>query len=413
MLDQLSNDLDQAEDWVKYRERLKEFHKDYGPPYRKLQSYARDNLGVEDAPAQTTFAKLMEATTKEPSWKQVSLLVRICVRYSDENNEEQAGLAEHLDEILAVWKGAFVRLGGKLPVPPPAKTPVSAVSADGAEPPAVAVSGAPPVPSRRSVVRDWMRRRPKKLLIVSAVALVLAVSAGGYMLVDTADDGGKDRAVEAADGTPAPSPDRTGTSSPTATEPDGKRSPSSTPTSSAEASIGSNGSEDTGGDGGGADGASSGTSTGTTGGTSGTGSASTGTSGGSGSSSSTSGSASGATGTASSGSGGTTENQPYVAATIEWSNDVDGNPDPKDPQAIVKVYDTYRKGVAATSAHAYYRTASIRVKCQVTGGRVIELGGQYNGPRGRDGIWYLMDTGEWAPAVYVDTGKPSLPSCAS
>ncbi|WP_326759218.1 hypothetical protein OHB35_15720 [Streptomyces phaeochromogenes] len=287
-------------------------------------------------------------------------------------------------------------------LPTPTTPPVPTLSTGGAELPAVAVSGATPAPSRWLALRDWMRQRPKKLLIASATVLVLAVSTGSYMLVDTTDDGGKDKAVEVADGTPSPSPGRTGTPSPTATEPDRKLSGSDTPTSSAEAPAGSNGGEDPGGDGGGAGGASSGTS----------GNASTGTTGGTGSSGSTSGNTPGSTGT-STGSGGTTTTQPYVNASIAWSNDADGSTDPKDPNAIVKVYDSY-KDSTGTSDHAYYRTASIRVKCQVTGGREIKLGDYYNGPEPRrKGIWYLMDTGEWAPAVFVDTGKPSLPACAT
>ncbi|MFC9291534.1 hypothetical protein [Streptomyces sp. NPDC057052] len=61
-------------------------------------------LDVRDAPAQTTFARLMEAVAEEPSWKQVSFLVRICVRYADETDEEVAGLAEH------PWATAFTGL---------------------------------------------------------------------------------------------------------------------------------------------------------------------------------------------------------------------------------------------------------------------------------------------------------------
>ncbi|AIR96187.1 hypothetical protein [Streptomyces glaucescens] len=112
--------------------------------------------------------------------------------------------------------------------------------------------------------------------------------------------------------------------------------------------------------------------------------------------------------------GGATGTQPYVDAEIAWSNDEDASTDPEDADAIVLVYPTYRTGYTGGFTGRYHRTDPIKVKCQVEGGRVIELGPYYTGPTPhRDGIWYLMSTGEWVPAVYVDTGEPGLPACSA
>ncbi|MER8199507.1 hypothetical protein ABTY00_36990 [Streptomyces microflavus] len=118
--------------------------------------------------------------------------------------------------------------------------------------------------------------------------------------------------------------------------------------------------------------------------------------------------------TTGSNSGGTSSPRPqtFVDATIEWSNDEEtSTTDPKDPTAIVKVYPSYKLEYEGGHSAQYYRTAGIRVKCQVTGGRVIKTGTEYDGPGGRAGIWYLMDTQQWVPAVYVDTKRGSLPTC--
>ncbi|MFW3469912.1 hypothetical protein ACN24M_00120 [Streptomyces microflavus] len=104
--------------------------------------------------------------------------------------------------------------------------------------------------------------------------------------------------------------------------------------------------------------------------------------------------------------------QTYVDATIEWSNDEEtSTTDPKDPSAIVKVYPSYKLEYEGAHSAQYYRTAGIRVKCQATGGREIDTKSKYAGPSGRAGIWYLMDTQQWVPAVYVDTKRDSLPTC--
>ncbi|QKW41071.1 hypothetical protein [Streptomyces microflavus] len=118
--------------------------------------------------------------------------------------------------------------------------------------------------------------------------------------------------------------------------------------------------------------------------------------------------------TTGSNSGGTSTPRPqtFVDAAIEWSNDEEtSTTDPKDPSAIVKVYPSYKLEYEGGHSAQYYRTAGIRVKCQATGGRVIKTGPEYKGPGGRAGIWYLMDTQQWVPAVYVDTERDSLPTC--
>ncbi|WOP13589.1 hypothetical protein R2B67_35855 [Streptomyces cyaneofuscatus] len=118
--------------------------------------------------------------------------------------------------------------------------------------------------------------------------------------------------------------------------------------------------------------------------------------------------------TTGSNSGGTSSPRPqtYVDATIEWSNDEEtSTTDPKDPSAIVKVYPSYKTDYQGRHSAEYYRTAEIRVKCQATGGREIDTKSKYAGPSGRAGIWYLMDTQQWVPAVYVDTKRDSLPTC--
>lgn len=104
--------------------------------------------------------------------------------------------------------------------------------------------------------------------------------------------------------------------------------------------------------------------------------------------------------------------QTYVDAVIEWSNDEEtSTTNPKDPTAIVQVYPSYKTDYQGEHSAQYYRLNEIRVKCQVTGGRVIKTGPKYKGPGDRAGIWYLMDTQQWVPAVYVDTERDSLPTC--
>ncbi|MGW5658363.1 hypothetical protein [Streptomyces humi] len=420
MIDQLRQGLEQADTWPKYRAQLKEFRELYGPPFAQMEPFARETLGIKNPPGKTTFVRLTGAEDKPPEWPQVSAFVRVCVRHAQEKQEGMQDVGTHLTEILVLWREAFVRLGGKVPVPPTAATPPSAAAPAAAEPPTTLSGTAQPPPpvSRWAASREWIRRQPKKVTVPAAVLLVLALGTGAYVLVDTGQ--GKSKTVGTAGDSPAPTRStaiRTGSPSPTASTP-----PSTSPSGSGAAA----GTASAGGAQGGTD--SSGT-TGSTvgsgrsaGGTSTSGSTTEGTgtvsSGASGpgntrSSGGTSGSTNGSTGSSGSSQTSTPEAQPYIDAAIAWSNDEDGSTDPKDPDAIVKVYDTYKEG-AGTSVHAYYRTDSIRVKCQVTGGRLIKLGDLYDGPKPhRDRIWYLMDTGEWAPAVYVDTRKDSLPTCSA
>ncbi|MFC8374018.1 hypothetical protein ACFUIT_39775 [Streptomyces sp. NPDC057239] len=360
MIDQLRRDLDQVNSWVEYRETLKKFRKSYGPPFEGLAPYAVQRLGIKAPPSKTAFFELTKSLAEPPDWPKVSLMVKTCVLWADEHPEKHPedlhGIRTHLEEIQALWKAAFLRLGGQVPHKPTAG----------------------PLAARWTTGRDRIRQLPKKLTVPVAVLVLAGLGLGGYALITMDQD--KGRTVEAAeatpkskpstdDATPSPSPaSPTTTDGSTGTVPGGSTTAgteSEGPDSTADASPGSSAGVE-----------ASGTSGGSSGGT-------------------------------------TTQTQRYVAAKIEWSNDVDGNPDPKDPKAIVKVYDSY-KDSAGTSVHQYYRTDSIRVKCQVTGGREFALGDFYNGPEPRrHGIWYLMDTGEWAPAVFVDTGKPSLPACAT
>ncbi|WP_198655547.1 hypothetical protein [Streptomyces geranii] len=443
MLDQLRDDLDQAGDWVEYRGRLKAFRELYGPSFRKLQSYARDELGVRDAPAQTTFVNLTSATATAPDWKHVSLLVRICVQYADETKEDQAGLAGHLGEILDVWKSTFLRLGGVLPEPLPAKAPLPAPPSDAAgapvagpvpspvvaELPAVAFSGAAPVPSRWAAGRDWMRRKPGKAVVSVAAALVLVVGAGGYMLADTTDTTdatdvrGKDKTLEAADGTSAvPSPGRTGTPShspsPTVTEPGAKPSGSGASPSSGIGGTGAGGTSSSGG-GTQTGSAAGGTGTGTTGGT--TGGGTSGVPGGN-----TTGNTSGGSSTTTSSGNGNGGSQPTptptptkpttYSARIAWTNSPGGG----DPCDCTIVYGDPKEGGSNTAApNALYRPTSITVICKITDGRkVLDVGDDYPGPKDpiRYNIWFKMDTGLWVPAVYAEPlnagGLGALPTCA-
>ncbi|MEU6348358.1 hypothetical protein ABZ896_03425 [Streptomyces sp. NPDC047072] len=257
-----------------------------------------------------------------------------------------------------------------------------------------------PVTPRRPTGWGGIRGKPKRVTVRAVALLLVALGMGGDALTDT--DPWKDRHVEVNGSPSGPAPSEgpsKGSPSPTA---------SRTPSASSPGYATSLGTEPA------SDARSGSNSGGTTGSASGdTGSGAT--SGSPRSSGGSSGDTSGNTGPSTSGGTTTPDTQPYIDATIEWSNDeVGSTDDPKDPSAIVKVYDTYEKG-AGTSVHAYYRTAKIRVKCQVTGGRVIDLGDEYKGPEPpqRDGIWYRMDSGEWAPAVYVSTGKDSLPTCSA
>ncbi|MFJ4633860.1 hypothetical protein [Streptomyces sp. NPDC088847] len=321
MINELRQGLEQAGTWPKYREELKAFRELYGPPLDKMQSFAHDELGIRDSPAKSTFQRLTEAVDKAPDWKHVHLFVRICVRHAENEKDGMQGAGAHLDEVLALWKGAFVRLGGKLPVNPASPAPVQAAAA--VAPAVVSFSGPPPsrpAPPWTASWR-WIRERPKKVTIPAAVALAaLVLGAGAYALIDTGQDSKGTVKTEGV-------------------------LPGSTPSKAAPSKS--------------------------------------------------------------------SVAQPFIDSVIEWSNDEHPDATPEDPNTHVRVYDNYKEGTG-TNTHTYVWKESIRVKCQVTGGRLKNLGDYYSGPKPhRDRIWYRMDTGEWAPAVYVDTGKSSLPTCST
>ncbi|WP_158708563.1 hypothetical protein [Streptomyces sp. NRRL S-244] len=79
---------------------------------------------------------------------------------------------------------------------------------------------------------------------------------------------------------------------------------------------------------------------------------------------------------------------------------------------VVQVYADYTdtdRGRGSATGHDYDIGQDIVVLCQVAG-RAVPLG-DYHGPAERNGWWYRMSTGEYIPAVYVDTGRESLPAC--
>ncbi|MER6256941.1 hypothetical protein ABT224_36950 [Streptomyces sp. NPDC001584] len=90
---------------------------------------------------------------------------------------------------------------------------------------------------------------------------------------------------------------------------------------------------------------------------------------------------------------------------IAWSDS--GGP------TVVWVYADYTntdRGRESATGHGYNTGQDIIVLCQVSG-RSVPLG-TYRGPNPeRNGLWYRMSTGEYIPAIYVDTGRDSLPAC--
>ncbi|MEU9087293.1 hypothetical protein [Streptomyces sp. NPDC048357] len=79
---------------------------------------------------------------------------------------------------------------------------------------------------------------------------------------------------------------------------------------------------------------------------------------------------------------------------------------------IVQVYSDHTdsvQGRGSLTGHAYDLGQDLVVQCQVAG-RTVPLG-NYRGPAERNGLWYRMTTGEYIPAIYVDTGRDSLPAC--
>ncbi|MGW0754474.1 hypothetical protein [Streptomyces sp. NPDC002587] len=100
-----------------------------------------------------------------------------------------------------------------------------------------------------------------------------------------------------------------------------------------------------------------------------------------------------------------TDSEPgrYVSR-IAWSDN--------GGSTVVKVYADYTdtdRGRGSATGHGYDIGQDIVVLCQVAG-RAVPLG-DYHGPAERNGLWYRMSTGEYIPAIYVDTGRESLPTC--
>ncbi|MFJ3516700.1 hypothetical protein [Streptomyces sp. NPDC090131] len=101
----------------------------------------------------------------------------------------------------------------------------------------------------------------------------------------------------------------------------------------------------------------------------------------------------------------TTDSKPgWYLSRIAWSDN--------RGTTLVQAYADYTDsddGRGSATGHGYDIGQDIVVLCQVVGRR-ISLG-EYEGPAERNGLWYRMSTGEYIPAVYVDTTKASLPSC--
>ncbi|WP_405787510.1 hypothetical protein OG753_06225 [Streptomyces sp. NBC_00029] len=101
----------------------------------------------------------------------------------------------------------------------------------------------------------------------------------------------------------------------------------------------------------------------------------------------------------------TTDSKPgWYLSRIAWSDN--------RGTTLVQAYADYTDsddGRGSATGHGYDIGQDIVVLCQVVGRR-ISLGA-YEGPAERNGLWYRMSTGEYIPAVYVDTTKASLPSC--
>ncbi|MER6449239.1 hypothetical protein [Streptomyces venezuelae] len=80
---------------------------------------------------------------------------------------------------------------------------------------------------------------------------------------------------------------------------------------------------------------------------------------------------------------------------------------------MVQAYADYTDsdhGRESATGHGYDIGQDIITLCQVSG-RPVFLG-TYRGPNPeRNGVWYRMSTDEYVPAVYVDTGRGSLPNC--
>ncbi|MGW6416051.1 hypothetical protein [Streptomyces sp. NPDC055055] len=346
--------LDQAQDWKGYRQALRTLRETVGIPFDKLPERSRDisrrfpHLRSYDST--NTFSQLLDKRLPDtqPEWHKVELVVRICVEHHG---------VENATPLVQKWADAYRRCGGD----PGERFPPG--QHDGSTPvmPCVSVPDHPeagseekePVPKPGPLPRDREPgpERPwwkSKPALAAATVLALAIVVLGSMKLGSL-------VTDADDATPPL--DKAVTSPPTAGvtgEPSASQILSATP-----------------------------------------------------------------------GTGGPTErNKPTTAvppapsgfsATFAWSNDGGGGGSQSD---IVVVASIYRKGASPGQTWAFNRGDTLVVECQITGGRPIEAGTAYPGTsgakeRGPLGIWYRMTSPvqAWAPAVYVDAGRDSLPAC--
>ncbi|MFD3719807.1 hypothetical protein [Streptomyces sp. NPDC058674] len=367
--------LAEASNWQEYRGALKALREEDGPVFSELPQVSLDiaralerrGIGkIRGYSGAATFSNLTKPTdTSQPEWPKVEILVRCC---PPEDAED--------DSFIDVWAARYRELGGD---PGPRF---------------------PPVPASEP------ERRNRQMMLVAAAAVIVLVAGGGLLtdrLLGDGDgdgDGDKDKTPPAAAG---PSVNGgVGSSS----SPSSAMTPTPSPLPGRGTQVAGNGSAE-----------------------GGTGNAASITPGGN--------------ATPGAGAGGNVQNGGGVAAggvvapktsppvskpatpssapprqgsypaTFQWSDDGGGGGSASD---IVNAYDVYDgRREDAKVVGSYNRNDSLVVACQVTGGRVIDVGTAYASPyTGREGVWYRMTSPKvnvWVPAVYVDTGRASLPAC--
>ncbi|KUN25449.1 hypothetical protein AQJ23_16310 [Streptomyces antibioticus] len=397
MIEQLRQNLDQADTWATYREQLRDFRKLHGPSsFEDMPSYARDVLHLSNVPSRDSLFKVSDPEiTAPPPWEHVVVFLKTCIGYAKENREGSAGVAAHLEEILRLFCKAYIRLGGKTE---PRTEPVVLSSSVVPAVPAAAVPGR----SVRGAVPTWVRQRPKRTALIG-IALAVVFSACGYGIVHAFKDGNRDKGAVAAGAEPtqsAASSSGSGHGRKPSTRP--SNSPTGSPsvtTNGGGATGGSTSSTGTGGD------------TGT--GTEGSGITDRDTDAGAADDGSTA------------GNGGNNDSSPAsspppnpkaqtFAAVIAWT-DNSGGGDPCDCTLIYK--DPYDGG-GTTGQQTLQSGTPIDVTCKINNGRkVLDVGDDYTGPTDpiRYRIWFKMPSGLWAPAVYAkplnEGGLGALPLC--
>ncbi|MEV6582951.1 hypothetical protein AB0M92_32865 [Streptomyces sp. NPDC051582] len=405
-------ELETARGWKDYRRALRTL-REAGPVFEDLPKLSRDiakkNPGLREYSSASTFSTLLDPRLPDtrPDWLKVELVVRICLAHQG---------YENASTIVADWAAAYRLCGGdpgpRFPELQPDPAPAFAVEpgpgskteaelvfepapdpGPDATPESVPVSV--PVPTAAedeagetesieatagetaedAATATATARRGKHALVAAAVAGVVAIGCGLLVLQGFGDS--KDSAG---------APSHAGTS---ASATPGSQATASTPATSA-----------TGAGAGGTDIA-----------------ASPGTGGNPGYA--TAGAAGGGSNTTPApptpkisppspkppGMDPATDSKPgrYVSR-IAWSDN--------GGSTVVQVYAIYADtdaGRASATGHGYDIGQDIVVLCQVPG-RTVPLG-NYHGPAERNGLWYRMSTGEYIPAIYVDTGKDSLPAC--